>query len=134
MCVWSRGASQAKTTLFNKHLPTVIRDDTLVSGPPEDAAARDRARQTGHIDFAFTHVHPPTRHILRFPPRPPTSRWYGARASRRLCNCITLDCRRHLLAITSPAKAVTSAPKSEERLKIRKASRRFSSLTAKLIV
>jgi len=156
-------ASAAKTTLFSEHLPTVIRDDTLVSG---DDGRTDRQRAarpapSRHIDLRFSSrsfvlaqsstylltrlsarslCAPPARtillhldrsraasaarhsvigylaaqssrissihfvfggrrstvlaqtgHILRFPPRLPTS-CSPSRRSSPVCNCITLDC------------------------------------------
>jgi len=70
-------ASPAKTTLFTEHLhlPTVIRDDTLVSEPEEPTAAC-WIGQARHIDLGFTSrpcaaaAPTTTRHILRFAPRP----------------------------------------------------------------
>jgi len=50
-------AATAKTTLFSEHLPTVIRDDTLVSGDDgrtDGPAARRPPRPVRHIDLRFS--------------------------------------------------------------------------------
>jgi len=82
---WSRGASSKcrpqKTALFNEHLPTVIRDDTLL-----EARVRELQNRLYRSRLLFSSI----RHILPFPPRPPTSRWYDG-SSRRLGNYISLE-------------------------------------------